>query len=199
MTNQQRSDINNLVFLCANCHDKVDADKDGKIYSVELLTRWKKEHEEKIRQLISDGFITLDFPELKEAVHWLLARSLPIGITDLNVEQFRLIAIQNKIQKNKLSDHSKFLIVQACSRQTSVEQFIQEWSKNDWVSPTLPERLKLEILHNYCLFQRQGQSGEILFTSMCDFVKRVSSELPVQCAAISILVYFFEKCDIFSD
>ncbi|MDR0392287.1 MAG: HNH endonuclease [Planctomycetaceae bacterium] len=196
---QQRNDISNLIFLCANCHLQVDADKEGKTYSVKLLTQWKKEHEEKIQQLVSDGFMTLDFPELEVAVNWLLAQSFPIGIADTKAEKFRLITISEKIQKHKLSDHSKFLIIQACSRQTSVEQFIQEQSKNDLRSPTLPERLKLGILHKYCYFQKQRQSGEILFTSMYDYIKRVSTELPVQCAAISILVYFFEKCDIFSD
>jgi hypothetical protein len=33
----QRNGISNLLYLCANCHTRIDSDKDGVHYSVRLL------------------------------------------------------------------------------------------------------------------------------------------------------------------
>lgn len=44
MTSEQRSQISNAIFLCNNCATKVDKNN-GVDYSVELLKKWKSEHE----------------------------------------------------------------------------------------------------------------------------------------------------------
>ena len=44
MTDDERSDISNGIWLCKECARKIDLDESK--YSVELLYNWKKEHEE---------------------------------------------------------------------------------------------------------------------------------------------------------
>jgi hypothetical protein len=195
MSQEQRNDINNLILLCANCHTKIDSDKKGKQYSIELLTNWKNKHEATVQQLLSEGFDKLNFPELEIATNWLLEHS-DLAINDTNAASFSLTAIENKITKHKLSKNSRYIISQACSRQDSVEKFIQNRTQED---SKLPEKLKIRIFYEYNQFQKQGLSNDDLFISMCTFVKKVSTEFSLQSAAIAILVYFFEKCDIFSD
>src|SRR3954447_16342553 len=42
MTPEQRCHISNGIWLCSNCHPEVDADE--KLYTAELLQKWKNEH-----------------------------------------------------------------------------------------------------------------------------------------------------------
>ncbi len=49
LTKEQRSSAENGVFLCAVCADKIDKNK-GLDYSVELLRKWKSDHENWIKE-----------------------------------------------------------------------------------------------------------------------------------------------------
>ena len=42
------NDLNNLMLACHACHKTMDQDKEGDRYSVELLKRWKAEHERRV-------------------------------------------------------------------------------------------------------------------------------------------------------
>ncbi len=44
-------DIANLMLLCPDDHKRIDDDKDERIYTVELLEGWKRDHEQRIRYL----------------------------------------------------------------------------------------------------------------------------------------------------
>ncbi|MEZ9455449.1 hypothetical protein AB4258_23585 [Vibrio splendidus] len=55
MTSQQRSSIENALFLCSNCADMVDKNK-GIDFSVEELHRWKSDHDEWIRNNLNKKF-----------------------------------------------------------------------------------------------------------------------------------------------
>lgn len=46
MTDDERRSFENLILLCAECHDRVDDLELQDEYSVELLTKWKNEHED---------------------------------------------------------------------------------------------------------------------------------------------------------
>lgn len=49
LTPEQRSSIDNGIFLCSNCADMVDKNL-GLDFSVELLKKWKEDHEKWIRE-----------------------------------------------------------------------------------------------------------------------------------------------------
>lgn len=49
LTIEQRKSIENGIFLCSNCADMIDKNK-GMDFSVDLLKKWKKEHEEWVSQ-----------------------------------------------------------------------------------------------------------------------------------------------------
>ena len=49
-----KEDLNknpNLMLICHECHTEIDKEKDGGIYPVELLQKWKREHEERIERV----------------------------------------------------------------------------------------------------------------------------------------------------
>lgn len=45
----------NLMLVCHDCHKTIDADKEGKRYSGELLKAWKQEHEARIMRVTAIG------------------------------------------------------------------------------------------------------------------------------------------------
>lgn len=51
MTDVQRADISNGIWLCANCHTMIDKN-DGRDFPVPLLETWKQEHAEMISILL---------------------------------------------------------------------------------------------------------------------------------------------------
>ena len=199
MTNEARRHINNLIYLCPTCHTKIDKDIRGERYSVALLHEWKKKHEDKVFRLLDEGFVNLDFPELDEAVNWLLAQPIPISAFSNSSVEFHLIALNEKIKKNSLSDKSRNIILQACSRFKSVEEFIHDRAKEETTTPSFPERLKAGVLCQYYAYVKSNLHGDELFTSMCEYMSRVFDKYATKSASVSVLVYFFEKCDIFSE
>lgn len=50
MTDEQRGDISNGIWLCGVCHDAVD--KDEAKYTVEVLQAWRREHENEVNKAI---------------------------------------------------------------------------------------------------------------------------------------------------
>ncbi|MBI1833458.1 MAG: hypothetical protein HYR90_01405 [Candidatus Andersenbacteria bacterium] len=49
MTSEQRQDIRNAIWLCGNCHKRVD--NDPVKYSTELLLEWKQRHEDTVLEV----------------------------------------------------------------------------------------------------------------------------------------------------
>jgi hypothetical protein len=51
MTNAQRADISNAIWLCANCHTMIDKNN-GADFTVAQLEKWKSDHEDLIGSLL---------------------------------------------------------------------------------------------------------------------------------------------------
>jgi hypothetical protein len=60
MTDDERSDISNAIWLCTACHKKIDTD-DQK-YTLAFLASTKKEHEQKVE----NGYYDKKFPDFNE-------------------------------------------------------------------------------------------------------------------------------------
>ena len=64
-TDEERRGFDNLILLCHRCHDMIDNNPD--IYTVEILKKWKREHEDKYNNKdkvfsfsVPDGLLTRD-------------------------------------------------------------------------------------------------------------------------------------------
>lgn len=51
MTNKERADFSNGIWLCANCHTMVDKNQ-GADFSADALEKWKSNHKSEIRSLL---------------------------------------------------------------------------------------------------------------------------------------------------
>lgn len=64
-TDDERRSFDNLILLCHKCHDMID--NNPAIYTVELLKKWKKNHQEKILNSIN-GCLPSYFQQIVNAI-----------------------------------------------------------------------------------------------------------------------------------
>ena|ERR1041385_921219 len=58
LTTEQRRSITNGLFLCPGCADKIDKNK-GLDYTVELLQKWKRDHEKWVKKNLNKSIHSL--------------------------------------------------------------------------------------------------------------------------------------------
>jgi len=140
MSDPERDHANNLIYLCAHHHTLID--KQYQNYPVEDLIQMKQNHEIKVRELITDGFADVTFKELETATSWIKNFDEPINPTF----DFNLTAIEEKINKNKLTSNSRIIISSAIGALNIVQYFIDSITD---AYETFPERLKSGFLEEY--------------------------------------------------
>ncbi len=191
MTDEERNSLANLLYVCRNCHELIDAHPHGeREYPTARLLEIKAEHERAVAAAVDEGLATVTFTELAEATRWVTEVPPPSPGRD-----FSRVAIKDKIEKNGLSLSSQNLIVTHLAVASQVRSFIQKLSQDD---PGFPERLVSGFLQHYHQLRARGiSSGEELFNSMCMFARRGFHDLKIQSAAQAVLVYLFETCEVF--
>ena len=190
MTEAERNNYDNLIYLCRNCHKKIDAIPQGeKNYPVERLQDIKMRHGQKVQEAVSEAFANVGFPELEDATRW---------ITQINPQQpnrnFSVIPPADKLEKNKLGDTSRMIITMGLSVSNEVRAFIESFTQIDH---NFPERLKSGFLEEYYRLKRKDYSGDELFDLMCQFAQRGFTEETKRSAGKAVLVYLFETCEVF--
>ena len=191
MTPEQRNALTNLLYVCRNCHAKIDAHPHGeREYPVQRLLEIKAKHEKAVAAAMEEASASVDFRELEDATKWVFTVAPPPPGQD-----FSRIPIADKIQKNGLSKSSYNIITAHLAVSSQVRSFIQLLSQED---STFPDRLKSGFLQYYYKLRSEGMSsGEDLFNAMCMFARRGFSDFKTQHAAQTVLVYLFETCEIF--
>jgi len=191
MSPEERNSLSNLIYVCPNCHRKIDAYPQGEIeYPTSKLRSIKEEHERRVASAMEDAVASVTFKELEEATKWV--HTVPPPPPDFD---FGRIFIGKKIDKNGLSVQSRNLIISHLTATPQVRAFIQSLSQDD---PQFSRRLTSGFLEYYHKLRNKGMSsGDDIFVSMCLFVRRGFEDIRVQYAAEVVLVYLFETCDVF--
>lgn len=190
MTDEERNHYNNLIYLCATCHTKIDAIPQGEQdYPVHRLHNIKAEHEQKVRDAVSEAFADVGFPELEEATQWIMQIT-----AEAHSDGFALIPPDEKLKKNNLGTGTKTIITMGLSVSREVRSFVESVAQTD---ADFPERLKVGFLKEYFRLRHEGYRGDDLFDMMCRFAQRGFKEQAKQSAGLAILVYLFEACEVF--
>ena len=187
MNDQERDCVDNLLYVCASCHAIIDGDV--KFYSVERLRQIKADHEAKIKAAIDAAFAIVGFGELRELVERF--SSEPPRPTDSSLT---LIRPDAKIKKNDLGPGSRRMIERGLANSPTIRQFVSEIESND---PDWSGRLKTGFLTEYLRLRKKGHRGDDLFEQMSAYSARGFHRSSTQGAAISVLVYMFEACEVF--
>ena len=187
MTDEQRNHYSNLIYLCRDHHNQVDKQEED--FSVERLLKLKSEHEQRACQAIRDGFAEVGFQELNEVTAWVQESE-----TSELQNDFKVIAPDEKIKKNGLSNESRVTITMALSVSREVGRYIETVTQTD---PGFPIRLTAGFLQEYHRLRKEGHSNDDLFDSMCSFAQQGSKRQAMKSAGLAVLIHLFELCEVF--
>ena len=187
MSPEARDNYANLIYLCTNHHTQID--KQEAHFTVDMLFKMKANHEAKVREGMNFAFAQVGFPELQMATEWV--NYFQPGKES---QDFSLLAPDEKIRKNGLGNGSRAMITMGLSVAKLVGDFVQREAQID---SDYPERLQAGFSEEYFRLRRQGLRGDDLFDLMCDFAQRGVKGQSKRSAGLAVLVYLFEKCDVF--
>ncbi len=185
MTDEQRANYKNLILLCPTHHSIID--KNESEYTVEKLKQVKREHEKWVEDSLKSHIPGITFAELEMVIKYLIVAPLPIK------EKLRfIIPPGEKIEKNKLSTEVRNLITIGMIQIKLVENYL-----NKHPDILFAERLKAGFVNKYIELRDKGWEGDALFYELLDFASNNSIDFKNRTAGLSVLVYFFERCDVF--
>lgn len=187
MTQQKRDAVENLLFLCPNCHTVID--KSESDWPTEKLHEIKKAHRQNIMEALEAAFADVAFEELAKSVEWVSTQDI-----EASGSSFALITPKEKLKKNGLSSSSKQIIVGALAAQPVVAAFVESEAQLD---SDFPDKLRYGFMEHYFKLLREGHQGDMLFDLMCVFAQRGMKFQKDKSAGLAVLVYLFEKCDVF--
>ncbi|OGV49202.1 MAG: hypothetical protein A2017_05945 [Lentisphaerae bacterium GWF2_44_16] len=187
MTDEERNSYKNLILLCPSCHTKID--KQPNTYTVEYLHKIKNEHETWIIKSTKREAISVSFLELGIVTKHLLANKV------VQNESLILIPPRDKIKKNGLSNSIVQQILIGMTQVTQVADFI---AKMNGIESSFSEKLISSFVNEYEHLKNEGNySSDELFDRLFDFSCSGSGDFKQRAAGLSVLVYLFEKCEVF--
>jgi len=187
MTDEERNCYKNRILLCPSCHTKID--KQQNAYPVELLQRYKTEHEAWIIKSTKSEVINVTFSELDIVTKHLIANQ---GIRS---DSLTLIPPKAKIAKNGLSNSIKQMILIGMTQVRQVANFVEKITA---IESDFTNRLINGFVIEYeRLRNEESEKGDALFERLFEFSCGGSSDFKQRAAGLSVLVYLFEKCEVF--
>ena len=175
----------NLIFLCANCHTKID--KNEKDFPAELLHEIKKEHENWVFESLNRANMQFGFAELEVLAKFLLQEEKLY----CNNYDYNIISVSEKIDKNSLSSVAG-QIKMGLSRCNTIEQY---FNRNP--DATFATRLTYIMTKKYKDLKNICDDNLELFNLLWDFASGNNIDFNYRAAGLAIVSYFFEKCEVF--
>jgi hypothetical protein len=153
---------------------------------VDVLMEMKKEHRLWVCEQTRKALPNITFAELEVITKYLVANAPK----DDNI---KIITPKEKIIKNQLGGATENQIISGLSRANLVRDYI-----NQSIDSEFGERLKEGFIFEYKrLISKENLKGDELFDTLLNFASNSSSDFKKKAAALAVLTYFFEKCDIF--
>ncbi|MBU1627130.1 HNH endonuclease [bacterium] len=185
MTDKERNCYNNLILVCRNCHKMIDDQYNT--YTIEKLYEIKKRHESWIIESTRKEVINVTFVELNVVTKYIVSGQFVPSVS------YVLIPPRDKIKKNKLSLATEQLITMGMVQAPQVSSFIGKCPDVEF-----GERLREGFVVEYeRLKNEEGLMGDDLFDVLLDFASGGSNDFKIRAGGLAVLVYLFEKCEVF--
>jgi hypothetical protein len=175
----------NLIFLCCNCHKKVDTEVSD--YPPEKLVLLKTEHEKKVVIALKQGALNYTFAELQVITSFLIQQSGKAAV----FANYQLLRLPDKIKRNHLSDVQGYIDTGLLTV-SRIEDYL-----NRHPDPSFSEKLTKIFVEKYIELKKEDNEPISIFNLLWDFACNEQTEYSYRSAGLAILVYFFEKCEVF--
>ena len=185
MTDKERNSYYNLILVCRIHHKMIDDQTNA--YTIEKLHQFKKEHESWVQENLSKQMINVTFAELAVITEYLNSNQPALS------ESYTVIPPKDKINKNNLSSFTERQIMMGMLQVKQVAHYI---GNNPDVE--FGERLKQGFVTEYeRLKNAENLSGDDLFENLLSFACQSQTSFKKMAAGLAVLVYLFEKCEVF--
>lgn len=185
MSDTGRNTHPNLILVCPSCHKKIDDQPNT--YTVEKLYDIKKDHEDWINTLTVQAVVEVTFAELSVVTRYIMSGQAAIK------DSLTLIPPKDKIQKNGLSNTIEQLIMMGMIQVKQVADYVNRCPDIEF-----GERLSQGFVMEYeRLKNTEMMSGDELFDGLLDFASASATDFKQRAAGLTVLVYLFEKCEVF--
>jgi hypothetical protein len=185
MPDNERNLYDNLILVCPNCHKVIDDQSSS--YTVEKLHEIKRQHEKWVVESTGKEVINVTFAELSVVTKYLVSGQF------VSSGSLTIIPPREKINKNELSTSIEQLITMGMTQVKQVENFVSK-------SPDIEfgGRLSKGFAAEYERLKNEEKlKGDDLFNALLDFASGKSNEFRNRAAGLAVLVYLFEKCEVF--
>jgi hypothetical protein len=186
MTDEQRSQADNLMLFCPTHHVIVDGQHED--YPAALLQEWKQRHESPYRDALSAKLTDIGAAELEVAARALLA---PASASNAD---YGNIPPAEKIKKNGLGSISTTLLTLGAAKSREVERVLLGAEQLD---SGFPDRLRAGFIAKYDILRHEGLSGDDLFLAMYEWAGGGGRDKGREVAGLCILTHLFVICDVF--
>lgn len=191
MTPVQRGSAPNLIYLCGPHHDAIDYQLSH--HTAQFLLEAKHSHENAVERAVRSALGEVTYQEL-EVVCIVLANS-PAPPQRLGVEL--ALPLRAKINLNQLTAQSVQRITDGLSQAARVEDFI---SYQNGVVPSFARKLVARFKSDYYAALADGLDPDATFDYLVQMAYDNAgprSTPAVHAAALSVVAYLFEICEIF--
>ena len=186
LSDQERNSYANLILLCPTHHRLVDAR--NSTYTVDMLRGWKTDCETRFRENLTRGMAGIGFAELETVTQALVNNGAPAS------DSLTVIPPQEKMARNGLTDPTETLFRIGLIQSQQVEHFVEGMSGLD---STFVGRLTSGFITEYQRLTLEGLEGDSLFEAMRLFSAQGRLQIQHQSAGLAVLVYLFERCEVF--
>lgn len=183
---EQRNEYSNLILLCPTHHALVDAMEST--YTVDELRNWKSNIEARYREFLTQGMQSITFAELETITEALVNNGVAPS-TSISV-----IPPQEKMSRNGLTERTGGLVNIGLLQSRQVERFVETMDELD---RTFIVRLTSGFVNEYQRHRQADMEGDSLFEAMLLFSAQGRTNVLYQCAGLAVLVYLFERCEVF--
>lgn len=175
----------NLIFLCCNCHKKIDTDVDA--YPPDYLFQIKSKHERWVVNSMMEKSANYTFAELEVLVSYLVSQPGDF----INTSSYVLLKIGEKIKRNSLEDVQQYINIGLINSNV-IEDYL-----NRNPDPLYAARLTSIMAKKYIELRSSLSDNIDIFYELWDFACGGNQEFQFRAAGLGILTYFFEKCEVF--
>ena len=186
LPDELRDSYQNLILLCPTHHRFVDAQENT--YTAEMLQEWKTDQESKLLDFLAQGVANITFAEL-DTITQALANGGQVPPSRITVTP-----PEEKMARNGLTVPTRNLFNIGLLQAQQVQQFVETMGSLD---SAFVGRLTSGFLSAYRDHRQAGLEGDSLFEEMRLFSAQGRTDLRFQCAGLAVLVYLFERCEVF--